>query len=130
MPLRGAAASHSGPGRAAPLGVRTLIVQPQQFNFKYMVIGISALIDGSGGVQVKMGMRKLNTTLQQIKYVYVIRHGDQAEEVLICHETSPEKTKVFRANANLGDPNPGIESVMLNVSVPTGMFAWPWGGGN
>lgn len=86
--------------RAVPLGV----VQPQQFNFKYMVIGIAALIDGNGGVQVTMGMRKLKTTLQQIKYVYVMRHGDQAEEVLICHETSPGKTKVFRANANLGDP--------------------------
>ncbi|MCR9163708.1 MAG: hypothetical protein ACE37F_16695 [Nannocystaceae bacterium] len=78
-------------------------MQPQQFNFKYMVIGVSALIDGSGGVQVTMGLRKLNTTLQQIKYIYVIRHGDQAEEVMICHETSPGKTKIYRANANLGD---------------------------
>ena len=47
----------------------------------------------------------------------------------------PDKSRLGLAvthssNANLGDPNPGIESVMLNVSVPTGMFAWPWGGGN
>ena len=80
------------------------MVQPQQFNFKYMVIGVSAVIDGNGGVQVTMGMRKLNTTLGQIKYIYVIRHGDQAEEVMICHEPTPGKTKIYRANANLGDP--------------------------
>ncbi len=79
-------------------------MQPQQFNFNYMVIGVSAVIDANGGVQVTMGMRKLNTTLQQIKYIYVLRHGDQAEEVLICHERSPGKTKIYRANANLGDP--------------------------
>jgi|GEM_PF-2154436 len=87
-----------------PAAVPLPSVQPQQFNFKYMVIGVSALIDGNGAVQVTMGMRKLNTTLAAIKYVYVIRHGDQAEEVLICHEKSPGKTKIFRANANLGDP--------------------------
>lgn len=80
------------------------MLQPQQFNFKYMVIGVSAAIDGNGGVEVKMGLRKLKTTLAAIKYVYVLRHGDQAEEVVISHETAPGKTKIYRANANMGDP--------------------------
>lgn len=80
------------------------MIQPQQFNFKYMVIGVSAAIDANGGVEVKMGLRKLKTTLGQIKYLYVIRHGDQAEEVVISHETAPGKTKIYRANANMGDP--------------------------
>ena len=79
------------------------MIQPQQFNFKYMVIGVSAAIDASGGVEVKMGLRKLKTTLAAIKYVYVVRHGDQAEEVLILHETAPGKTKIYRANADMGD---------------------------
>lgn len=79
------------------------MIQPQQFNFKYMVIGVSAAIDGNGGVQVTMGLRKLKTTLAAIKHVYVVRHGDQAEEVIISHETAPGKTKIYRANANMGD---------------------------
>lgn len=83
--------------------VTSLSVQPQQFNFKYMVIGVSALIDGNGAVQITMGMRKLKTTLAAIKHFYVVRHGDQAEEVLICHEVAPGKTKIYRAQANLGD---------------------------
>ena len=58
-----------------------------------MVIGISAVIDGNGGVQVTMGMRKLNTTLAQIKYIYVIRHGDQAEEV------TRRRQKFFQSSA-------------------------------
>lgn len=79
-------------------------MQPQQFNFKYMVISIAALIDGNGGVQLTMGLRKLKTSLNAIKYVYVVRHGETGDEGILCHETAPGKTKIFRFNANVGDP--------------------------
>ncbi len=78
-------------------------MQPAQFNFKYMVIGIAALIDGNGGVQVTMGMRKLNTTLGAIKGLYVIHHANHADELMLCHEVAPGKTKIFRVNSELGN---------------------------
>ena len=80
-------------------------MQAQQFNLKYMVIGITAILDGNGGLQIRMGMRRLETNLAAIKHIYVIDHGGQAgQELMICHETAAGKTKIFRVTANQGDP--------------------------
>ncbi len=80
-------------------------MQAQQFNFKFMVMGISAILDAQGGLRVTMGLRKLDTSLVAVKYLYVVDHGGQGgQELLLCHEVAPGKTKIFRITSDHGNP--------------------------
>lgn len=79
-------------------------MQAQEFKPNYMGIGIKATVDAER-LTMKMGLRKLDAPLASLRHLYVLDHGPQAgHELMLSHEPSPGKNKVFRITASHGDP--------------------------
>jgi len=71
------------------------------FSFPYMVMTITASID-AGTLTVKQGIRKFEMPIDRMRHLYVKRHGDQFQELIVAWEKSPEQYKHVRVFANLG----------------------------
>lgn len=79
-------------------------MQVQEFKPNYMGVPIKATVSPER-VTIKMGLRKLDAPLANLRHLYVIDHGSPAgHELMLSHEPAPGKNKVFRLTTTHADP--------------------------
>ncbi|MBN1410123.1 MAG: hypothetical protein JW969_04710 [Spirochaetales bacterium] len=76
----------------------------KEFNFKYTLISIKAVIDDTNTLSIKQGLKTWKTEILRLKHLYVITHPDTGYEMILTHEDDNGKLKKIRLNSNFGQP--------------------------